>query len=393
MSRNKINIGVVGIGGYAESITNLVLESNDKLDTDFALIAVCDPALDQFTDRVKQLKQQGIQVSDNYDDLLNNPDIQAIWLPVPHHLHASFSIRALEAGKAVMCEKPAAGNLAEVDSMIDAETKTKLPLLIGFQEIYDPNTLLLKKRLLNNDFGKIQTVSCRASWPKKLSYYNRNQWAGKAVFNDHIINDSPVTNAMGHFANLCLFFAGPSPKQNATPLSVQGQTLRAHNIENFDTASITATTDTNIPITLLLTHAGDQLLNPVIMIHCDNAIITRTLEQITIEYKDSTPTETINLILRDRIPMLQGFADAIQNHPARDNQIWATLNIARKHVQLIELVSQLPITSVPNTLIAHTNKDTDRGTIIPNLMNIFEQAQLSQQRPESLLETIESAHN
>ena len=69
----------------------------------------------------------GIPISHaSYEELLANPDIEAIYNPLPNHLHVDWSIRALEAGKHVLCEKPLACTAAEILPLIEARDQTGL---------------------------------------------------------------------------------------------------------------------------------------------------------------------------------------------------------------------------------------------------------------------------
>jgi predicted dehydrogenase len=66
------------------------------------------------------------RVYDSYDALLADPDIDAIYNPLPNHLHVPWSLKALEAGKHVLCEKPIALTSAEAQQLIDARDRTGL---------------------------------------------------------------------------------------------------------------------------------------------------------------------------------------------------------------------------------------------------------------------------
>src|ERR1700747_22095 len=62
----------------------------------------------------------------SYDELLADPDIDAVYNPLPNHLHVPWSIRAAEAGKRVLCEEPVAMNAAQVRELIAARDRTGL---------------------------------------------------------------------------------------------------------------------------------------------------------------------------------------------------------------------------------------------------------------------------
>src|SRR5206468_10275492 len=107
----------------------------------------CDPALERFGARVRELNQRGVKTVRSFDQLVAL-DIEAIWLPLPIDLHRPYTEAALAAGKAVMCEKPAAGSVDDVDAMIAARDRAGLGVLIGFQDIYQPAVATLKQRIV-----------------------------------------------------------------------------------------------------------------------------------------------------------------------------------------------------------------------------------------------------
>src|SRR4051794_24853366 len=106
MSRNAVRFGVAGLGGFAKFVTERLIGEAQSRQPAAELVAVCDPRAAQFVDRTQQLAQRGTQIFDSFDELLA-ADIEAVWLPLPIDLHRQYTEKALAAGKAVLCEKPA----------------------------------------------------------------------------------------------------------------------------------------------------------------------------------------------------------------------------------------------------------------------------------------------
>ncbi|MBE0672967.1 MAG: Gfo/Idh/MocA family oxidoreductase [Anaerolineales bacterium] len=94
----------------------------------------------------------------SYEALLADPEIDVIYNPLPNHLHAEWTIKALRAGKHVLCEKPIALTLAEVDEMIAAAKETGNVLAEAFMYRHHPQTLKVKEIVDSGVLGKIQLI-------------------------------------------------------------------------------------------------------------------------------------------------------------------------------------------------------------------------------------------
>ena len=93
-----------------------------------------------------------------YEELLAREDIDAIYNPLPNHLHAEWSIRAAEAGKHVLCEKPLALTLDEVDQMMAAAKQHNVIITEAFMYKHHPQTLKVLELVEQETIGEVLLV-------------------------------------------------------------------------------------------------------------------------------------------------------------------------------------------------------------------------------------------
>jgi predicted dehydrogenase len=91
----------------------------------------------------------------NFDDIKNNPDIDAVYVITPNGLHRDQVIRVAKAGKHAISEKPMAINAKEGQDMIDACKKANVKLLVGYRMHFEPKTLEIIRMRKDGEFGKI----------------------------------------------------------------------------------------------------------------------------------------------------------------------------------------------------------------------------------------------
>jgi D-xylose 1-dehydrogenase (NADP+, D-xylono-1,5-lactone-forming) len=94
----------------------------------------------------------------SYDAMLQSPEIDVIYNPLPNHLHAEWTIKALQAGKHVLCEKPLALTLAEVDAMAAAAKRSGRVLAEAFMYRHHPLTLKVMEVVRSGVLGTLQLV-------------------------------------------------------------------------------------------------------------------------------------------------------------------------------------------------------------------------------------------
>lgn len=101
----------------------------------------------------------------NYDELLADPQIDAIYLPLPNGLHERWTVRALEAGKHVLCEKPFASNAAGAERMAAAAQQSGLVLMEAFHYRYHPLAARMKQIITSGELGTIRHMQAWLCFP------------------------------------------------------------------------------------------------------------------------------------------------------------------------------------------------------------------------------------
>jgi predicted dehydrogenase len=96
---------------------------------------------------------------DSHEALLADPEIDAVYNPLPNHLHIPLTIQALEAGKHVLCEKPLAMNAQEVALLTDTMKKfPHLKVMEAFMYRFHPQSLKIKEMVQNGEIGEVKTI-------------------------------------------------------------------------------------------------------------------------------------------------------------------------------------------------------------------------------------------
>jgi predicted dehydrogenase len=103
----------------------------------------------------------------SYEALLADPDIQAVYNPLPNHLHVPWSVKALEAGKHVLCEKPIALTSAEGQTLVDAAAAyPHLKIMEAFMYRHHPQWQLARELVADGKIGELRTIQ------SFFSYFN-----------------------------------------------------------------------------------------------------------------------------------------------------------------------------------------------------------------------------
>jgi len=120
----------------------------------------------------------------SYDALLADPEIDAVYIPLPNHLHVPYAIRGLEAGKHVLCEKPIALSAREAHKLAEAARRhPQLKLMEAFMYRHHPQWLWVRQMLSEGCLGEVQAVHSIFSFydDNPASILHRAEWGGGAL--------------------------------------------------------------------------------------------------------------------------------------------------------------------------------------------------------------------
>jgi predicted dehydrogenase len=120
----------------------------------------------------------GCRAADSLEALVADPEVRAVTVATPSGAHAEVAVPFLEAGKAVLCEKPLEVSLAAVDRILDAERRGGGTLAGVFQMRLGRGARLLKDAVESGRFGRLTLCSAYIKWWRSPEYYSTSPWKG-----------------------------------------------------------------------------------------------------------------------------------------------------------------------------------------------------------------------
>ncbi|MDC7232047.1 MAG: Gfo/Idh/MocA family oxidoreductase [Spirochaetales bacterium] len=151
----------------------------------------------------------------SYEELLADPDVEAIYNPLPNHMHIEWTVKAMEAGKHVLCEKPISLDSREIEDLIKLRDKTGLTVSEAFMVRYHPQWLKAREMAQGGELGELRNVQGFFSYYNvdKNNIRNRKDIGGGAILD---IGCYPVTTSR--------FIFGEEPVKVASLLEYDPET-------------------------------------------------------------------------------------------------------------------------------------------------------------------------
>jgi len=174
----KLRWGVIGAAGINQSVIPAIQASSTG-----SVVAIASRDLAKAQSAAERFNIPTAYGS--YEELLLDRSIDAVYIPLPNHLHKEWTIRAAEAGKHVLCEKPLALNAEEAQEMVDACAKANVKLAEAFMYRHNPRWDKIQAIIASGEIGEIRALhgafTFNNAQDKKNVRY-KAEWGGGSVY-------------------------------------------------------------------------------------------------------------------------------------------------------------------------------------------------------------------
>jgi len=169
----NVRLGIIGLGAEGGMYANFITEGKVK---NMVVGAICDN--DPAKKQVAEEKYPGVPFYDNYIDMLESGDVDAVVTTVPHYLHPEMGIEALKRNIHALVEKPAGVYTKQVQELNDfAASKPELKFAIFFNQRTNPLYKKVKEIIDNGEIGSIRSTNwIITTWWRPQGYYDQSEW-------------------------------------------------------------------------------------------------------------------------------------------------------------------------------------------------------------------------
>lgn len=217
----KIKFGILGCGTIGDVHARAIMELEDA-----ELTAVCDANAERASDYAKKY---GVKPYSSFEDMLGDPEIDAVTICTPSGMHAEQAITALKAEKHVLLEKPMALNSKDAKMICDEAEKSNKQISVVFQMRYTDDIRYIKNIIDEGKLGQLVFCDLYMKYWRSPDYFKVSPWRGTFAMD----GGGALMNQGIHGIDIIHYICG-APKL----LSAKVKTL-IHNIETEDTAVAT----------------------------------------------------------------------------------------------------------------------------------------------------------
>ena len=157
--KTKLRWGILGAARINERLLPAIVQASNA-----KLVAVASRREGAAAKIVEQYapQEQNVRMYDDLDELLADKAVDAVYVPLANHEHVKWVLRAVEFGKHVLCEKPMALTVADIEAIRVAAIKHKVTVMEGFMYRFHPQHIRVQELIALGTIGEIRSV--RASY-------------------------------------------------------------------------------------------------------------------------------------------------------------------------------------------------------------------------------------
>ena len=161
-TQDKIRWGILGAARINQQLMPAIVAAENS-----ELTAICSRRPDAAEATLKQYAPdiKNVHIYNDPAELLKDPDIQAIYIPLASEEHALWTLRAIEHGKHVLCEKPLALNVADIETIQSAAEKHQVCVMEGFMYRFHPQHQRIQEIILSGVIGEVRSVHTCFAYP------------------------------------------------------------------------------------------------------------------------------------------------------------------------------------------------------------------------------------
>ncbi|MGR9012896.1 MAG: Gfo/Idh/MocA family protein [Gammaproteobacteria bacterium] len=163
-NKTKLRWGILGAARINERLMPAIVEASNA---ELVAIASRRPGAAAQTLAKYAPQQQQVRSYDDLQTLLSDPEIDAVYLPLANHEHAEWTLRAIEHGKHVLCEKPMALNVADIEAIKAAAQRQKVTVMEGFMYRFHPQHARVLELIQSGVIGEVRSVRSSFSFMMK----------------------------------------------------------------------------------------------------------------------------------------------------------------------------------------------------------------------------------
>ena len=224
---NEISVGVIGIGNMGSAHVSAV--GGGRIEG-LRLAAVCDIDLERL--ELCMERNPGVKGYSDWQELIRDPELDAVIVAVPHPLHAAIAMAALKAGKHVLVEKPMDISVTKAKALIEVANSTDKVFAIMFNQRTNPLFAKAREIVKSGQLGQLQrSVWIITNWYRTQNYYDSGTW--RATWSGE--GGGVLLNQAPHNLDLWQWICG-MPKEITAFCDI----AKYHNIEVEDDVTIFA---------------------------------------------------------------------------------------------------------------------------------------------------------